>query len=106
MPIHPKLSGIVTTSKLDNTQPEQLKTVAGVVQKILTKTEKEREKARKLYSGKKEAQGKPSVKPAEKRTILIADNYCEPDPEQDEYVLEVEILQECIEETLHLHIEG
>ena len=85
--IEPKASGIVTTTKMDNTQPEQLKTVAGVVDRLLTTTQKEREKARTTYATKIRASENREVKGQKVRKILTIedDAFDQEQVDKDEY---------------------
>jgi hypothetical protein len=71
--IEPKSTTVVTTQRMDNTFPDQVKTVAGVVGRIITQTEKDREKSREQYKLKRQAEGKTVQERQERRVLLIED---------------------------------
>lgn len=86
----PKQTGVTVETQLDNTAPAQLKTVAGVVDKLLSTTEHNKEKARQKYALKK-AETKPSepVKQLPVRDVLQITNV-DLDEEEEAKVFEVE----------------
>ena len=70
----PKQSGITVETKLDNTTPQQLRSVAGVVEKFITQSDNTKERAKERYAAKKKAKDpRATVKQAAPRQILWVD---------------------------------
>lgn len=66
----PKTSGVVVETRMDNTGPAQLKTMGGVVERLMNATELDRARARKRYAEQKHIEGKPPVKALPTRRVL------------------------------------
>lgn len=70
-----KQSGVVVETAIDNTTPAQLKTVAGVVDKLVNVREKEKIRAKNKYAQKKmEQYGRPVKQQPQRQVIMYEDN--------------------------------
>ena len=70
----PKQTGVVTQMKMDNTTPAQIRTFAGVVDKLMGNQESSKEKARERYSKKKkEVNPDYKRKEAPERQVLFTE---------------------------------
>lgn len=90
MVIQPETTGAVVEATMDNTTPAQLQTMASPVDKILVKSEKEKQKGKTEYAAKRQTEGKPTIREKTVRKVLLT----EVEEDSDEYFEEEAEIEE------------